>query len=433
MSEAGGVVIESNGLWWSRTALSPRSSRTFRGRTRRSQLARRATIGCLLVGFVSVGTSVPVGAVARVGWSVVPSPNEGPASSTNRLDGVSCASTSTCTAVGFTESKGGVYKTLVESWDGTSWSGVPSPSEGPASSDDGLGSVSCASASSCTAVGGYRNKGGVYKTLVESSDGTSWSVVPSPNEGPASSTNLLGGVSCASTRTCTAVGFTESKGGVSKTLVESWDGTSWSGVPSPNEGPASSSNLFYGVSCASTRTCTAVGFTESKGGVSKTLVESWDGTSWSGVPSPNEGPASSSNLFYGVSCASTRACTAVGFTESKGGVYKTLVESWDGTRWSVVPTPNEGPASSNNLLDGVSCALASSCTSVGYYRNKGGAYKTLVESWDGTRWSVVPTPNEGPASNDNLLDGVSCASPSSCAAVGRQNNRSVDKTLVETS
>ena len=416
LTKAVGTVIQGDRQWWFRTVLSPRDSRSLLGRTRRPWLAWRAVIGGLLIGFVPVGTWVPADAVAKAGWSVVPSANLGPGSSANVLQGVSCASASSCTAVGYYWDNSGVYKTLVESWNGTSWSVVPSPSPGRASSSDELQGVSCASASSCTAVG-YSG----YKTLVESWNGTRWSVVPSPNERPASSANALQGVSCASASSCTAVGYSGYR-----TLVESWDGTRWSVVPSPNERPASSANALQGVSCASASSCTAVGY-YNRGGVpstSRTLVESWDGTSWSIVASPNEAPASSANALQGVSCASASSCTAVGYSG-----YRALVESWNGTSWSVVPSPNERPGSTNDLY-GVSCTSASSCTAVGY-----SSYETLVESWDGTSWSVVPSPSPGPGSSANVLQGVSCASATSCAAVGSywDNSNGAFKTLVEAS
>ena len=77
---------------------------------------------------------------------------------------------------------------------------------------------------------------------------SSWSVVPSPN--PTRRTAILSGVSCvASSGTCMAVGSYATRGG-SKTLVERWDGASWTIVPSPNPAKASSSSL-QGVSCSS--------------------------------------------------------------------------------------------------------------------------------------------------------------------------------------
>jgi hypothetical protein len=67
------------------------------------------------------------------------------------LNGVSCASAANCTAVGdYYRTAAGPQVTLVERWNGTAWRIEPSPGTGRGST---LDSVSCPSATSCTAVG----------------------------------------------------------------------------------------------------------------------------------------------------------------------------------------------------------------------------------------------------------------------------------------
>jgi hypothetical protein len=62
-------------------------------------------------------------------------------------------------------------------------------------------------------------------------------------------------------------------------------------------------------------------------------------------------------------------------------VGKTLVESWNGARWSVVPTPNRGSAAGGgDGLGAVSCVPAGPCTAVGSYTPSSFEDKTLVES-----------------------------------------------------
>ena len=168
---------------------------------------------------------------------------------------------------------------------------------------------------------------------------------------------------------------------------------SWSAVPSPNR---VGSNFPQGVSCASKTECTAAGYYYSSNGltgVDRTLVESWNGSRWSLVPTPS--PGGGVNFLQGVSCLSVSVCTSVGYYTNSTGVYSTLVESWDGTSWSVVPSPNQGAVP--NYLFGVSCSSPAACTAVGYYYNSSNVAMTLIESWDGTRWSVMPTPNREPA------------------------------------
>src|SRR5439155_673494 len=150
--------------------------------------------------------------------------------------------------------------------------------------------------------------------------------------------------------------------------------------------------------------CTAVGTYINSSAVLRTLIESWDGTVWSIVASPNKG--ASTNVLQGVSCVSASSCTAVGYYFNSSDHVRTLVESWDGTAWSIVASPNNG--TTTTALHGVSSVSASSCTAVGYYINSSVVHRTLVESWDGTAWSIVASPNNGTSSN--FLGGVSCVS-----------------------
>ena len=56
--------------------------------------------------------------------------------------------------------------------------------------------------------------------------------------------------------------------------------------------------------------------------------------------------------------------------------------------------------------------------------------QTLIESWNGTAWSLVPSPDNGTIPND--LTGVACISSSSCQAVGFSGLGSAeDQTLIE--
>jgi hypothetical protein len=359
-----------------------------------------------------LAASVPAGATTLT-WSVVPSPS--PGSGYNVLSAVSCVSSAACTAVGLDREDTAPYAfhTLAEAWNGTRWSVVPSPTPGGVVGVN-LNGVSCVSPAACMAVGYYETSSGGESALIESWNGTSWSVVPSRH--PASSNVILHGVSCVSAAACTAVGsFYHLHSGTIETFVESWNGATWSVVPSP--GPASGGNVLSAVSCVSAAACTAVGYDYEAPTLEQTLVESWNGATWSVVPSPNR---PQSNDLVGVSCVSATACMAVG-SHGDHRVNRALTESWNGATWSLVTSPN--PGTTHDALVGVSCSLAAACTTVGTYSGAS-VVKTLVESWNGTRWSVVPSPTPGSADD---LNGVSCASAAACTAVG-SNGR---KTLIE--
>ena len=399
---------------------SPRARSKDPGRTHRHRRGpTRLTVAVAVVALVVVGTSVGSGvAGALVPWKIARSPNV--PGETNELTAISCTGTAECVAVG--GSAGNQLQPLIESWDGSGWSIVPSPSPSPTGNN--LNGVSCPDQTHCMAVGAVE-VGADQQTLIESWAGTTWSVVPSPSL--SSTGNFLSGVSCSDQAHCMAVGSSQVGTNGQQTLIESWDGTSWSVVPSPDVATSTYEELF-GVSCTGPTDCTAVGFFDSDSGV-ETLVESWNGSAWSIVPSPNPTsiPGLSGDSLHAVSCTSSTACVAVGGDSTVSSHFvQTLIESWDGASWSVVPSPDgSGSASS---LGGVSCINPSDCTAVGG-SSEGIGGTTLVESWDGASWSVVPSPNRGnpPAAG---LGGVSCVGPTTCTAVGSSGQRT-SKTLVE--
>ena len=374
---------------------------------------------------VSVLSSSITASASDLAWSIVPSPNASPAQS-NQLSAVSCSGPSACVAVGQYDTLGSfppLAQTLIESWNGSAWSIVPSPNASPAQSNQ-LSAVSCSGPSACVAVGQKSSASTPQQTLIESWNGSAWSIVPSPNTSPTQG-NLLAGVSCTGPSACVAVGA----GGTGQTLIESWNGSAWSIVPSPNTSPTQVNGLG-GVSCSLPTACVAVGAYYASGDFSQTLIESWNGSVWSIVPSPNTSPTQI-NFLGGVSCSSPSACTAIGnYEASTSTAQQNLIESWNGSAWSIVPSPNSSPTQ-NNYLTGVSCSSPSACIAVGYYPFASGPqvfYQTLIESWDGSAWSIVPSPNPGaPTPVDRLL-GVSCSSLSACTAVG---DNSGAQTLIE--
>ena len=377
-------------------------------------------VGGVVVGVLSFSSTASASGFA---WSIVPSPNTSPTQD-NELNGVSCGGPWACIAVGLYDTPEPypqirtAYQTLIESWNGSAWSIVPSPNTSP-TQDNFLKAVSCSSPSACVAVGYHSNASTAQQTLIESWNGSVWSIVPSPNSSPTQE-NLLNGVSCTGPSACIAVGAYNT-GSADQTLIESWNGSVWSIVPSPNTSPTQANELG-GVSCSLPTACVAVGQYYLSDVFSQTLIDSWNGSVWSIVPSANTSPTQI-NQLRGVSCSSPSACTAFGFYEPSSNSDQTLIESWNGSVWSIVSSPNTSPTQ-NNELTGLFCSGPSACTAVGYYFTAGSS-QTLIESWNGSVWSIVPSPN---VSQTNLLLGVSCSSSSVCTAVGDNTGH---QTLIE--
>jgi hypothetical protein len=185
-------------------------------------------------------------------------------------------------------------------------------------------------------------------------------------------------------------------------------------MPYPS-GAEGTDGRLIGVSCGTASACMAVG-TKSLDGT-KTFAERWDGTDWWILPTPNPASALESQLD-GVSCASATNCMAVGSSIYSGGEVKTLAQRWDGTSWSNVSAPNVSGMRTNALL-GISCSSGTSCIAVGHYAPEISVFmreqKTLIESWDGSAWTIQSSPNP---QRFNMLTGIACSSSTACTAVG---------------
>ena len=335
-------------------------------------------------------------------WSVVSSPNAG--TSSNFLQAVAAVAANDVWTVGSYFAMPGSTvpaRTLTEHWNGSSWSVVNSPNVG--TNQNFLYGVSAASSNDVWAVGYEYATGVPSRTLTEHWNGTKWSIVSSPN---AIGINWLRGVVAISATDVWAVGFSNNNGTV-HTLTEHWNGTKWSIVSSPNVGTLGSS--LYSVTKVSATNVWAVGqysASISAGVFAQTLTEHWNGTKWSVVKSPNAGQAGSANGgFFGVAAGAANNIWAVGFYVVNGTtpVQTTLIEHWNGSSWSIVSSPNV--ASYVNRLFGVAFISASNVWTVGYSTPIGGGFdRTLTEHWNGSSWSIVSSPNVGSASND--LNGV---------------------------
>lgn len=314
------------------------------------------------------------------------SPN--PGSSEDILRGVVSLSYRNVWAVGqYTDNQDNTEKTLIEHWDGKSWNVVPSPDPGP--SFNFLYGVAANSPTDIWAAGTYYSrKGG--RTLIEHWNGTGWTVVPSPNVG--SDFNNLYAVTAVSANDVWAVGNEiNAKPQQNNTLIEHWNGRRWSVISSPNPGTVES--ILQGVSVVSANDIWTVGNYSLTNGHNKTLIEHWNGTTWSVVSSPNVGKFS--NVLNGVSAVSSNDIWAVGYNvASPGNVDLTLTEHWNGRNWKAVPSPS--PSSSANYLNGVVAISKTNVWTVGYTDKAGGS---LIEQWDGTHWNVIVSKNEHNAGN----------------------------------
>ena len=225
-------------------------------------------------------------------------------------------------------------------------------------------------------------------------------------------TNELQGITAVSPQNVWAVGWAGDPNGppyVKHTLIQRFNGTAWRIVPSPNV-PNHTLNELHSVSAASANDVWAVGGSHDGTLPSRTLTQHWDGTKWTIVPSPNF--ANQLNELRGVAAISADDVWAVGYTsgtETEGPI-DTLVLHWDGVSWTRVPSPNITGAA--NQLLGIAAISPNDIWAVGY---AGGA--PLSMHWNGSAWSLVPVQGDAGGSGD-WLTAVSGAASNDVWAVG---------------
>lgn len=194
---------------------------------------------------------------------------------------------------------------------------------------------------------------------------------------------------------------------------------SWQKVVSPNvSGTTWVTNELSGIAAVSENDVWAVGWAQDPDGppyVKRTLTEHFDGTAWSIAPSPNP-PNDTQSELHSVSGASANDVWAVGASHDGNLPSRTLIQHWDGAQWSIVPSPS--PDDQVNELRGVAALSANDVWAAGYSfgTQSESNIDTLILHWDGLSWSRVTSPNVLGVANQ--LFGVVAISTNDIWAVG---------------
>jgi len=290
-------------------------------------------------------------------------------------------------------------------FDGTTWKAFPAPLI-KGDNNSFLQGVVAISPTLAWAAGNVTN-GPRPGQVIEQWDGTKWSLFPAPKFGKKDRAEVFA-MTSSSANDVWAIGSLVNLGsGLVSPLFEHWNGTAWTAttVESNNE-------FLFGASADATNDAWAVGFNGSDN--ITTSARHWDGTNWKTVPTPNVGEGT--NKLNAVLALAPNDVWAVGFstpaTPPKQGATLTLIEHFDGTSWTVVPSPNIGPNSANqsNRLLGLTANSADDIWAFGSYfaADGSGHQMTLLLHWDGTNWTIAssPSPEKGGFACDLLWAGV---------------------------
>jgi erythromycin esterase-like protein len=308
-----------------------------------------------------------------------------------------------------------ITRPLIEHWNGTAWKRQPSPS--PTGSYNVLFGAAATSASDAWAVGG----GSTSQGLIERWNGTTWTQVPSPSPAGATGGTDLQSVAATSASDAWVVGsYNTGTNTAGQTLIEHWNGTTWTQVPSPNPGGSATSIELTGVAATSAADAWAVGqYFNNATRHYQMLIEHWNGTTWMLVPSPSPASPNRNNVLAGVAATSAADAWAVGqYHNNAARQDQTLIEHWNGTTWTQVPSPNPAPSHFTNKLTAVAATSASNAWAVGEYLAGGRPSATLsfAEHWNGTTWTQVATPNPSPGYD--VPSGVAATTATNAWAAG---------------
>jgi len=254
----------------------------------------------------------------------------------------------------------------------------------------GLGDVSCARSTSCMLVGAAGTVRRTPRGLVYTSHATAyrWNgtalrqlAVPAPAHARASE---LAGVSCPTVTTCMAVGNYTNAAGRSLPYSALRTSGTWHVQAAPTVRGKVSTN-FQAVSCPTAAGCVAVGDADRPGFTA--FAERYAGGRWT----LQRIAAEPLSAFFSVSCPAASHCVAAGEHGARS-----LIEAWNGIRWTVQAVPGTAAPLTTNALLHVSCVTPAICTAVGYRHNPAVrfSFRTLALGWNGSRWTIQTTINE---------------------------------------
>jgi hypothetical protein len=320
------------------------------------------------------------------------------------LEAVTALSPTDAWAAGYRIVQGGGQthlRTLIEHWDGLSWTAVPSPNVGTSAANV-LHAVTSIGGT-LWAVGEWRkdNLSTQHGLILRYRHGR-WRIVRSPD---GVDDTALFGVSGPSQSDVWAVGSVYGVGA----YALHWDGDVWTQRPTPDL----DADVFKAVDATAPGGPVAVGsVASSTPGQRLTLVEQWDGAAWNVVPSFN--PSEHTNDLFGVASSGAGESWAVGQYDPPvtPPYHLSLAERPVGGSWEQAPTSN--PGEQNDTLMAVA-SVRSSFVAAGYEDTKDFREHVLIERRIRSSWESMSVPDAGLV---NTAYGVAATSRSDIWAVG---------------
>jgi hypothetical protein len=149
------------------------------------------------------------------------------------------------------------------------------------------------------------------------------------------------------------------------------------------------------------------------------VVQRFNGTRWSVVASPDllDRGANTWATLSGVRATSSASAFAVGRATGADGTGTAVALRWNGSAWSRLAVPH--PAGTSTAFTAVEAFSASNAWALGATSTTS-IGKTLAMHYDGTSWTATPTPS--PGTRNNTMTAVAGRAPNDVWAVGYSLN-----------
>ena len=347
---------------------------------------RRALGPGLLAGLVAAALLAAPGRADSGSWRVVATPNPGRYHFGGNLLDVSATSGANAWATELAYS--GVY---LSHWNGTRWAAAAPPAP-PATPGDVLDfTVSALAARDTWAFMPVGNAPDVSLWALRNT-GHGWHTVTLPAL-PDGFTPVH--VRAFSDTDLWAVGHDAST--LHQPEAAHWDGHTW--TASTYALPVGASGSLVEVArVPGTSQVIATGDVGRYGGnVAAPLFLRWTGSAWE--PMSDQSHTADSGV-RGVTAVSANRAWAVGSRSGPSTYARPMVERWDGTSWREQSLPGL-PSQTTGILVDVAARGAKDVVAVGYTIHDG-TRRTLVERYDGTRWTRMRAVN--PATGVHIDD-----------------------------
>jgi hypothetical protein len=320
------VVSEKDGTWGMATAIPGLPRLNKRGGAAIDSVSCASAGNCSAVGTYNMRSSLYFGldhekvfvvSENNGSWGAAQQVRGLNSSGDAGIESLSCASAGNCSAGGTYNVRFGGLAFAVSETNGI-WG---TAHQVPGLNENGSGainSVSCASAGNCSAGGFYTNRSGTQAFVIDQTNGT-WGTAQQVRGLNSSRDAGIESLSCASASNCSAAGSFAGSGGRQRAFVVSQDNGIW-GAARPVRGfaafNASTDAESLSVSCATAGNCSAgASYLTASRAIQAFVVDEKNGT-WGaaskvpGLPRLNK---SRDAVVDAVSCGSAGNCSAAGY------------------------------------------------------------------------------------------------------------------------